>query len=82
MKKRWSTRTHYHLMVAPGLLWLFFFSLVPMVGIVMAFQDFNPSKGYWGSEWVGLENFAYLFSMGDSWQVIRNTLIIASPKWC
>ena len=80
MKKRWSTRTHYHLMVAPGLLWLFFFSLVPMVGIVMAFQDFNPSKGYWGSEWVGLENFAYLFSMGDSWQVIRNTLIIAVSK--
>jgi putative aldouronate transport system permease protein len=67
-------------MIAPGLIWLILFSLVPMVGIVMAFQDFTPGLGYWKSEWVGLENFKYLFSMGDSRQVMINTLVIAFVK--
>ena len=33
---------HYYIMLIPALLWLFFFSIVPMFGIVMAFQDYNP----------------------------------------
>lgn len=40
-----SNSFHYTLMVLPGYIWLFMFSIVPMVGIVMAFQDYNPSKG-------------------------------------
>ena len=32
---------HYYIMLIPALLWLFFFSIVPMFGIVMAFQDYN-----------------------------------------
>lgn len=67
-------------MVAPGLLWLLLFSLVPMVGIVMAFQNFNPSLGYLRSPWTGFANFQYLFSMGDSKQVMINTMIIAVSK--
>ena len=39
-----SNSFHYTLMVLPGYIWLFMFSIVPMVGIVMAFQDYNPSK--------------------------------------
>ncbi len=41
-----SNSFHYTLMVLPGYVWLFMFSIVPMVGIVMAFQDYNPSKGW------------------------------------
>jgi putative aldouronate transport system permease protein len=67
-------------MVLPGFLWLFLFSIVPMCGIVMAFQDFNPGRGIFGSRWVGLENFKYLLLLGDSRQVILNTLIIAVGK--
>lgn len=67
-------------MVLPGFVWLFLFSIVPMVGIVMAFQDYNPGLGYWHSEWIGLENFRYLFSMSDAWQVMANTVIIAVAK--
>ena len=37
-----SNSFHYTLMVLPGYIWLFMFSIVPMVGIVMAFQDYNP----------------------------------------
>lgn len=67
-------------MVLPGFVWLFLFSIVPMVGIVMAFQDYNPGLGYWHSEWIGLENFRYLFSMSDAWQVMANTVMIAVAK--
>jgi putative aldouronate transport system permease protein len=67
-------------MILPGFLWLLLFSIVPMCGIVMAFQDFNPSKGLFRSPWVGLENFRYLLILGDSKQVVINTLIIALGK--
>ncbi|MHB9295090.1 putative aldouronate transport system permease protein [Pillotina sp. SPG140] len=80
MKRRTLLQFHYGLMILPGLLWLFLFSIVPMYGIVMAFQDFNPSRGFFRSRWIGLENFKYLFMLGDSFQVTVNTLIIAVGK--
>jgi putative aldouronate transport system permease protein len=67
-------------MVLPGLIWLILFSIVPMYGIVMAFQDFNPGRGFFRSRWTGLENFEYLFLLGDSKQVIVNTIVIAVGK--
>lgn len=79
-RKGLSVQKHYLLMTLPGLLWMIFFNFVPMGGIVMAFQNFNPGKGFLGSKWVGLNNFRYLFMMRDSTRVITNTLIIASSK--
>lgn len=61
-----SNSFHYTLMVLPGYVWLFMFSIVPMVGIVMAFQDYNPSKGWFGSPWVGLKWFKYLTVIPDA----------------
>lgn len=80
-KKR-NTRTllSYHSMILVGMLWLVFFNIVPMFGIVMAFQDYNPVLGFTGSKFIGLENFRYLFSMSDSRRVIVNTVIIAVSK--
>lgn len=77
---RLSVQKHYYLMCVPGVLWMIFFNIVPMFGIMMAFQKFNPSKGLFGSPWVGLKNFQYLFMMSDSTRVIANTLLIATPK--
>lgn len=71
---------HYYLMLVPALLWLVFFSIVPMFGIIMAFQDFNPGKGMLHSEFVGLENFQYMFEMSDVKQVLVNTVVIAVGK--
>lgn len=76
----WKDQATYYVMCLPGMLWLFLFSIVPMGGILMAFQDFKPKKGIWGSPFVGLENFEYLFSMKDARNVIANTLIIAGAK--
>ena len=71
---------HYYIMLIPALLWLFFFSIVPMFGIVMAFQDYNPGKGILHSEFVGLENFVYMLQMNDVKQVLCNTVVIAVGK--
>jgi len=67
-------------MVIPALVWLIFINIVPMFGIVMAFQDFNPGKGILHSDFVGLENFAYMFKMKDVGQIFKNTIIIAVGK--
>ena len=82
MKKRRNTRTmlSYHSMILIGMVWLVLFNIVPMFGIVMAFQDYNPVSGFIGSKFTGLENFRYLFSMSDSKRVIVNTVIIAVSK--
>lgn len=67
-------------MLVPALLWLVFFSIVPMFGIIMAFQDYNPGKGMLHSQFVGLANFQYMFEMSDVKQVLANTVIIAVGK--
>jgi putative aldouronate transport system permease protein len=71
---------HYYLMLLPGYIWLTLFSIVPMFGIVIAFQDYNPGLGMLHSEWIGLDNFKYMFSLNDSKTVLFNTLFIAIMK--
>lgn len=61
-------------MVAPGVLLLFIFSYLPMAGLIIAFKDFRASQGMLGSEWVGLENFRFLFGTGAAWRITLNTL--------
>lgn len=70
----------YHLMMAPGMAFLLVFSYIPMVGIIMAFQDFVPARGLWRSEFAGLKYFEYMFSLPDIGRIIRNTITIALGK--
>jgi putative aldouronate transport system permease protein len=67
-------------MMMPGMFFLLLFSYIPMVGIVMAFQDFIPAKGIMGSELVGLKHFRYMFQLPDIFKIIRNTLVISIGK--
>jgi putative aldouronate transport system permease protein len=71
---------HYYLMLLPGLLWVFVFKIIPMFGVVMAFQRFNPGKGILGSTWVGLANFEYMLQLNDSKTIFFNTAFIAVLK--
>ncbi|SDS51367.1 putative aldouronate transport system permease protein [Paenibacillaceae bacterium GAS479] len=71
---------HYYLMLLPGYIWLIMFSIVPMFGVLIAFQDYQPVRGVFGSEWVGLENFEYMFSLNDSKVIFFNTVFIALLK--
>lgn len=70
----------FHLMMMPGLIMLFLFVFLPLFGSLMAFQNYVPAKGIFGSKWVGLENFKFIFSLPDSRQVFVNTLVIAFAK--
>ena len=79
-KVRRRSELSYHLMVFPGLFFLILFSYIPMVGILMAFQDFVPAKGLFRSEFVGLKHFTYMFQLPDIGKIIRNTVVIAMGK--
>lgn len=77
---RWSRTWPLHIMLIPGIILTVLFAYLPMLGIVMAFQDFKPWLGFTKSSWVGWDNFKFIFERPDSIQVIWNTLIIASLK--
>lgn len=69
-----------HLMLVPSLILLAIYAYWPMVGSVMAFQRFIPTKGIFHSPWVGWDNFTYLLDLPDTKRVVVNTLVIASMK--
>lgn len=80
-KRRMGTEEKaLHLMILPGMIILAIFVFAPLVGSMMAFENYVPAKGLLGSKWVGLENFKFIFSLPDSRQVFFNTLIIAFAK--
>lgn len=79
MKKHFRNLS-LHLMLLPALILLLIYSYIPLVGNVMAFQKFNPSKGFFRSTWIGLDNFRYVFAMPDTMQVLWNTFYIACMK--
>jgi putative aldouronate transport system permease protein len=64
----------------PGLAGLILFSFVPMSGLYMAFVDYRASKGIFGSEFVGFNNFELIFADPLLFKMIRNTLIISGLK--
>ncbi|QGQ97750.1 sugar ABC transporter permease [Paenibacillus psychroresistens] len=70
----------YHIMLFPGMVFLLIFSILPLFGTVIAFQDFIPAKGIWHSNWVGFDNFTYMFQLDDSKQIFFNTLYISLMK--
>ena len=73
-------RAYYWLMILPGTIFVFLFNTRTWPGILAAFQDFIPVKGWYGSDWVGLSNFEIFFRQPDSFRIIRNTLIMAVGK--
>lgn len=69
-----------HLLILPALIVTAIFSYGPMYGLIMAFQDFNPVLRFSGSEWVGLDNFRWLFAQEAFRRTIPNTLFISMGK--
>jgi putative aldouronate transport system permease protein len=68
------------LMLVPAAIALLLFNYFPMYGIAIAFQRFEPLKGFANSEWVGFLHFERLFSRNDFYQILRNTVLIALGK--
>ncbi|WP_409345428.1 ABC transporter permease [Paenibacillus sp. MBLB4367] len=74
---QWKRGLPLYLMIAPGLLFFLLFKYVPMGGIVIAFQDFDPISGFADSPWIGFGNFERLFAAPDFWKLLRNTMMLS-----
>ncbi len=73
--KQWQ----YHILLIPGIVLLIIFNYIPLYGLIIAFQKYNPAMGF-RSPWVGMQNFTYLFSQPNFVRTISNTLVIAIAK--
>lgn len=76
-KKDFRKNGVLYLMFLPLFIYYIIFNYIPMVGILMAFENYKVNKGLFGSKWVGLANFEKLFS-GDMFLIaFRNTACMA-----
>ncbi|WP_281272418.1 ABC transporter permease [Paenibacillus sambharensis] len=71
-KDRWL-----YVLLLPGLLYFLVFKYLPMWGVLISFQNYQPFIGFWNSEWVGFEHFRNFFSNPDFGRLLRNTFILA-----
>lgn len=72
LRDRWM-----YLLLFPGILYFVVFKYVPMLGLVMAFQDYKPFTGFINSPWVGFKHFERFFMEPQFWSLFRNTLLLA-----
>lgn len=69
-----------YIMLIPGAIITLIYSYGPLLGLSLAFQKFNITKGLFGSPWVGLDNFRYIFKLKTFTLALRNTLTISGCK--
>ncbi|MDI6619678.1 MAG: ABC transporter permease subunit [Clostridiales bacterium] len=67
------------MMMLPGLILLFLFNYIPMVGLQIAFKSFSVGDTIWNAKWIGFENFSFL-SDKEFWRIVGNTLIITTLR--
>ena len=77
--KEYMRCKYLFLLLMPVLLWYMIFNYAPLYGIQIAFKDFIITKGIWGSPWIGLGQFIYMFTASpDFGRIMANTVIISS----
>jgi putative aldouronate transport system permease protein len=74
----WKRGIPLYLMIFPGFLYFVIFRYIPMGGLVIAFQEYDPFSGFIESPWVGLDHFQRLFTDADFWTLLRNTLMLSA----
>ncbi|MBR3740064.1 MAG: sugar ABC transporter permease [Clostridia bacterium] len=73
LRKYWDL----YLLLIPVVAYFVLFKFLPMYGLQIAFRDYKPRRGFWGSDWVGLKHFIRFFSTYTCWQIISNTLVLS-----
>ena len=63
------------IMTLPGMAYLIINNYIPMYGITLAFREVDYSKGIFNGDWIGFENFKFLFQTKDAWLITKNTLL-------
>jgi putative aldouronate transport system permease protein len=77
LRQRW-----YYFMMLPGILYFIIFKYLPMWGVMMAFQNYQPHLGIWNSPWVGFAHFSRFFHEPTFWMLFRNTVLLAVYDFC
>jgi len=72
LKRHWAV----YVMALPVIAYYAIFHYGPMYGLQIAFKDFSPAKGIWGSPWVGFKHFESFFNGIYFWRLIKNTILI------
>ncbi|WP_256761022.1 sugar ABC transporter permease [Cohnella sp. WQ 127256] len=72
----WRER-YLFLLLMPGLLYFILFRYIPMLGNIIAFQDFSPFRGFLQSNWIGFQHFKTIFSDQEVIRVLWNTLLLS-----
>lgn len=80
VKRDFRLNWQIYVLAIPIIIYYIVFSYVPMAGVVMAFQRFNPKLGYFKSPWIGLDNFKDYFGSYYFWRLIRNTFLISATS--
>lgn len=76
LRKNWMI----YLMFLPVAIYYILFAYKPMYGALIAFQNYVPAKGIWGSDWVGFKHFTDFFTNFYFWRIMKNTLIISGAS--
>ena len=66
-----------YLFLLPTLIYLLIFNYWPMYGVQIAFRNFKPTKGIWGSPWVGMKNFDKFFHSYMFKDLLTNTIVLS-----
>jgi putative aldouronate transport system permease protein len=77
MAKQWRRNKWLYILLLPGLLYFLIFKYLPMWGLLISFQNYQPFLGMARSEWVGLDNFTTFFTSPDFVRLMRNTFLLA-----
>jgi len=72
---RFKRNLPLYLMFLPGALYLLINNYIPMGGLIVAFKQYNVRNGLFGSKWIGLKNFKFLFATPDAFVITRNTIL-------
>ena len=77
---RRSLRRHWqlYLLIVVPLAYFVIFKYIPITNAVIAFKDYSPIKGPWGSDWVGFRNFELFFQNPVFWTLVKNTFFLAA----
>lgn len=79
-KKDFQKNWPVYVLFLPAFIYTLVLSYTPMVGLLMAFENYSTTKGIFHSQWVGLANFIDLFTGDEFLRALRNTVIIATMK--
>ncbi len=77
LRKDFKLNYWLYLMIVPALAYYIIFQYGPMYGTIIAFKDYSPANGIWGSEWVGFANFRDFFDGLYFWRIFKNTVLLS-----